>query len=47
LSVVDFSKAPDGHEFDISIEKSETDGERAVRLGKEVALFVAASRWLP
>ena len=42
MSTLDFNNPPSGHKFTASIEREETDGERRVRLGKEIALFAVA-----
>jgi cytochrome c biogenesis protein CcdA len=42
VSTLDFNTPPAGHKFTASIEREETDGERRVRLGKEIALFAVA-----
>jgi hypothetical protein len=40
--LVDLNKTPAGHSFKLTVDRDETRGERSVRLGKEVALFVMA-----
>ncbi len=42
MTEIDFSKPPDGHQFNVTLERAETPAERGVRLFKDVALFVAA-----
>ncbi|CAG7857557.1 hypothetical protein MCAMS1_02426 [biofilm metagenome] len=42
MSSIDLNSPPPGHKFNISVEPDETDGERKVRLFKDVALFVVA-----
>ncbi len=42
MSSIDLSTPPAGHEFKVNIDRSETPGERSVRLFKELALFVLA-----
>jgi hypothetical protein len=42
LSTIDLNKPPPNHKFNVSVEREETDGERKVRLFKDVALFVVA-----
>ncbi len=42
MSTIDLNHPPPGHTFDVSIAQVETDGERHVRLFKDVALFVVA-----
>jgi hypothetical protein len=42
VSTIDLDKPPPNHEYKVSVEREETKAERAVRLGKDVALFVAA-----
>jgi hypothetical protein len=42
VSSIDLNSPPPGHKFNISVERDETDGERKVRLFKDVALFVVA-----
>ncbi len=40
MSSIDLSNPPPNHKYSVSIEREETDGERRVRLFKDVALFV-------
>ena len=42
MSSIDLNSPPPGHKFNISVERDETDGERKVRLFKDVALFIVA-----
>jgi flagellar biogenesis protein FliO len=42
VSSIDLSNPPPNHKYSVSIEREETDGERRVRLFKDVALFVVA-----
>jgi hypothetical protein len=42
MSSIDLNSPPPGHEFSVSVERLETDGERYVRLFKDVVLFVMA-----
>lgn len=42
MSHIDLNQPPPNHTFSISVDREETDGERRVRLFKDVALFVAA-----
>ncbi len=42
MSTIDLDKPPPNHEFNVTVEREETKAERAVRLGKDVALFVTA-----
>lgn len=42
MSSIDLSNPPPNHKYSVSIEREETDGERRVRLFKDVALFVVA-----
>lgn len=42
MSSIDLNSPPPNHTYSVSIEREETDGERRVRLFKEVALFVVA-----
>jgi len=42
VSTIDLNNPPPNHKFDVSIVRDETDGERRVRLFKDVALFVVA-----
>jgi hypothetical protein len=41
-NTIDLNNPPDGHNYSVSIEPSETDIERNVRLFKDVVLFLAA-----
>ncbi len=36
MSSIDLNSPPPGHEFSVSVERVETDGERYVRLFKDV-----------
>jgi hypothetical protein len=42
VSTIDLDAPPPNHKFNVSIVRDETDGERYVRLFKDVALFVVA-----
>lgn len=42
MSQIDLNSPPPNHKFSVSVEREETDGERRVRLGKDVALFAVA-----
>jgi hypothetical protein len=42
MSSIDLNSPPPGHEFSVSVERVETNGERYVRLFKDVVLFVTA-----
>ncbi|GKS87430.1 hypothetical protein AVMA1855_24780 [Acidovorax sp. SUPP1855] len=42
MSTIDLNSPPPKHKFSVSVEREETDGERRVRLFKDVALFVVA-----
>jgi hypothetical protein len=42
VSSIDLNSPPPGHEFNVSVERVETDGERYVRLFKDVVQFVMA-----
>lgn len=42
MSTIDLNAPPPNHKFNVSVEREETDGERRVRLFKDVALFVVA-----
>ena len=42
MSSIDLNSPPPWHEFGISVERLETEGERKVRLFKDVVLFVVA-----
>lgn len=39
---IDLNNPPTGHDLTVTVERSETAGERQVRLFKDVALFVLA-----
>ncbi len=41
-NTIDLNHPPDGHNYNVIVEPSETDGERKVRLLKDVILFMAA-----
>lgn len=41
-SSIDLNHPPSGHDLSVSVERTETAGERKVRLFKDVALFVVA-----
>jgi hypothetical protein len=42
LSQLDLNNLPPGHHVNIAVERQETDGERKVRLFKEVVIFLLA-----
>lgn len=42
MSHIDLNQPPPNHTFSVSVDREETDGERRVRLFKDVALFVTA-----
>lgn len=42
MSHIDLNQPPPNHTFSVSVDREETDGERRVRLFKDVALFVVA-----
>ena len=42
MSDLDLSKPPPNHQVSVSVEREETRGERAVRLFKEVVIFLVA-----
>jgi hypothetical protein len=42
VSEIDLNSPPTNHKYTVSIDREETDGERRVRLFKDVAVFVAA-----
>lgn len=42
MSHIDLNQPPPNHTFNVSINRDEADGERRVRLFKDVALFVVA-----
>ena len=42
MSSIDLNSPPPNHQFSVSIDREETEGERRVRLFKGVALFVVA-----
>lgn len=42
MSHIDLNAPPPNHKFKVSVEREETEGERGVRLFKDVALFVVA-----
>jgi hypothetical protein len=42
VSQIDLNNPPPKHQFSVSVEREETEGERRVRLFKEVAIFSAA-----
>lgn len=39
---IDLNSPPPNHNYNIKVDPKETDGERAVRLFKDVALFLVA-----
>lgn len=42
MSHIDLNQPPPNHTFSVSVDREETDGERRVRLFKDVSLFVVA-----
>ena len=42
MSTIDLNSPPPKHRYSVSVEREETDGERFVRLFKDIALFVVA-----
>ena len=42
MSTIDLNQPPPNHKYKVSVEREETNAERTVRLGKDVALFVTA-----
>jgi hypothetical protein len=42
VSTIDLNSPPPQHKFKVAIEREETDGERTVRLVKDLALFATA-----
>jgi hypothetical protein len=42
LNTIDLDRPPPNHQFNVSIAREETAGERRVRLFKEVVLFLVA-----
>lgn len=42
MSHIDLNQPPPNHTLKLSVERQETDGERQVRLFKDVALFMVA-----
>ncbi len=42
MNRIDLNQPPPNHTFSVSVNREETDGERQVRLFKDVALFVVA-----
>ena len=42
MSTIDLNCPPPNHKFSVSVEREETAAERAVRLGKDIALFATA-----
>ncbi|MBU1666470.1 MAG: hypothetical protein KKG92_13890 [Gammaproteobacteria bacterium] len=42
MNSIDLNSPPPNHKFSVSVEREETDGERKVRLFKDVALFIVA-----
>ena len=42
MSTIDLNTPPPGHKFNVSVEREESEGDRKVRLFKDVALFVVA-----
>ena len=43
MSTIDLNTPPPKHKYSVSIEREETDGERRVRLFKDLALFIVAT----
>ncbi len=42
MSQIDLNNPPPNHTYKVSFEREETDGERRVRLFKDLALFLVA-----
>ena len=42
MSRIDLNAPPPNHKFSVSIEREESEGDRRVRLFKDVALFLVA-----
>lgn len=42
MNSIDLNSPPPNHKYSVSVEREETDGERKVRLFKDVALFLVA-----
>lgn len=42
MSQIDLNHPPPNHNYKVAIEREESDGERRVRLTKDLALFFAA-----
>ena len=42
MSTIDLNTPPPNHKFNVSVEREETNGERNVRLFKDVSLFLVA-----
>ena len=42
MSQIDLDEPPPNHKFSVSVEREETNGERGVRLFKEIVLFLVA-----
>lgn len=42
MNHIDLNQPPPNHTFSVSVNREETDGERRVRLFKDLALFVVA-----
>ena len=40
MNQIDLNTPPPGHQYSVSVEREETEGERRVRLFKEVILFL-------
>ncbi len=42
MNNIDLNSPPPNHKYSVSVEREETDGERQVRLFKDVSLFMVA-----
>lgn len=42
MSQIDLNKVPDGHKYKVSLDPDENPWDRAVRLSKDLLLFLAA-----
>jgi hypothetical protein len=42
VSTIDLNTPPPNHKYRVSVEREETEGERNVRLFKDVAIFLVA-----
>jgi len=43
LSIFDFNNPPPNHRFTVKVERDETEGERFVRLAKDLVVFSLAA----